>query len=165
MLDISQARRLSTIARNRMAAQEELEDEIQFDWEARAVELMADPELIDFLCDFVDEGLRGAANHGDNSIVITAITRTWRGERQHGISMSSDNYSSYNLFAANYDDIASIFAKYDFMDVSAQDDVFEILCAMFQNIIAPLYEEQGYSVWVDDDVDGSYHHATVTIQW
>lgn len=143
MLDISQARRLSTIASNRINDERELEEEVLLDWEQQVIDFMSDPEVLDVMCDIVDDLIRDAADAGENECRLYDV-------EDLGYIGPTEPYPSRrhtNIISTYRDDIVSLFDAYDFLDTRrADDEICSITTSILETIVLPLYEEQGYII-------------------
>lgn len=144
MLDISQARRLSTIARNKISDERELEEEVLLDWEQQVITFMSDPEVLDVMFDIVDDLIRNAADAGKNEFHLYDVEDL--GYIGPFLPYPSDVVPT-NIITSYRNDIVSLFDAYDFLDIrNADGEMYSITASILETIVLPLYEEQGYII-------------------
>lgn len=151
-LDISAARRLVTIAQNRIADEQDLEDEVFAEWELNAIEFISCPELLDILFEVVDDEIRAASNRGENTCKFgfTRGNRLCRSNTQKNCLFS--RYAIVN----NEDEpvrreISNLARTFNFMNVDLYAglmDLMELVWLTMTDIIAPIYNDNGYEVVV-----------------
>lgn len=161
MFDISQARRLATMAAHSRQNEIELEEEAEFQFlqeqEKDILRLMIDGEFLNFLFDCIDDNIQAVSKEGVRDFMISrnsldAVEMNMEdrdGNKWYIMLYCSRSYSrKTHPFV---DEMRGIVERFPWINFDDAELMAPIVLATLDNIILPLYQEEGYSIGCYDD--------------
>lgn len=159
MFDISQARRLVTMATNARLGQVELEEEAEFEFlqeqEKDIVRLMMDEEYINFCFDWIDDRIQQASQqecrkisleNSDTGFLISFDSWQYEFLPLYFSSIIIDRRNKTNFDQTAAEELRDILSRFPWINIDDGDLICTIVLATMEYHILPLYQESGYSV-------------------
>lgn len=172
MFDISQARRLATMATNARLEQIELEEDTEYEFlreqEKDIMRLMMDEEYINFCFNWIDDRIQMASQqecrkislkNSDAGFLVSFDSWQYKFLPLYFSSSIIDRRNKTNFDQTAAEELRGILTRFPWINIDDGDLICTIILATMEYHILPLYQESGYSVTpfeVSEDVRGFY---------